>query len=316
MRPIRLRDFVRVGDCYFSVLGYQNAEKVKCFLRYSPHGGGDRVKGDKRFKKLSHEEALTHPLAKKYFEGGIFRVPLEDLDEVFKPEERLMEVMDPKVAKIVEFFSSIPLEKMGVTGSRLIGLKSSESDVDFIVYGKWWFLAREKLKKGIEKGYLLDLDDSAWEFIYRKRKVPLPYEIFIAHEKRKFHRAYLGDTYFDLLYVRDYEDLISGIPEEIGVKLGKRTIEAKVKNDKHVFDYPAYYPVEHKEVKAILCFTHTFAGQAFMGETVLARGDLETINGEKFLVVGTKREAEDEFIISIDLMKKEGLKLPDFLDEF
>ncbi|MEM0214929.1 MAG: DNA polymerase subunit beta [Archaeoglobaceae archaeon] len=312
MRPIRLRDFVRIGDYYFSVLGYKNSEKVKCFLRYAPHEKGDRIKDEKRFKKLSHEEALAHPIAKRYYEGGIFRIPARDIEEVFKPEERLRDAMDSKVSRIVEFFSSIPAEQMGVTGSRLIGLQSDESDVDFIVYGRWWFIAREKLRKGIETGKLLDLDESAWEFIYRKRRVPLPYEIFVAHEKRKFHRAYLGETYFDLLYVRGYEEIENSVPEEMGFKVGKGVIEAKVTDDRYIFDYPAYYPVEHKEVKAILCFTHTFAGQAFKGEKVVARGDLEIIGGEKYLVVGTKREVEDEFIVSIDLMKKEGLEISDY----
>lgn len=312
MRPIRLRDFIRIGDYYLSVLGYKNSEKVKCFLRYSPDEKGDRLKGEKRFKKLSHEEALSHPLAGRYFEGGIFRIPAKEVEEVYKPEERLREVMDSNVAKIVNFFSSIPMEQMGVTGSRLISLQSDESDVDFIVYGKWWFYAREKLRKGIENKILLDLDESTWELIYRKRKVPIPYELFVSHEKRKFHRAYLGDTYFDLLYVRDYNEIDNGVPEEMGVKIGKRTIEAKVKNDQYIFDYPAYYPLEHEEVCAILCFTHTFAGQAFKGEKVIARGDLEDINGKKYLVVGTKREVEDEFIISIDLMRKEGFDLSDY----
>lgn len=312
MRPIRLRDFVRIGDFYFSVLGYKNAERVKCFLRYSPHEKGERAKNGKRFKKLSHEEALAHPLAEKYFENGIFRIPVKDIDEVFKPEEKLEYVMDSNVAKVVDFFSSIPVDQMGVTGSRLIGLQSDESDVDFIVYGKWWFLAREMLRKGIENGSLQDLDESAWDFIYRKRKVPLPFELFVAHEKRKFHRAYLGETYFDLLYVRGYEEIDNGIPEEMGTKLGKITIEASVLDDRYIFDYPAYYQVEHKEVKAILCFTHTFAGQAFKGERVIARGDLEEINGEKYLVVGTKREVEDEFIISRDLIEKEGFELSEY----
>lgn len=316
MRPIRLRDFLRIGECYFSVLGYRNEEKVKCFLRYSQHDKGERLKEGKRFKKLSHEEALSHPVAQKYYEGGIFRVPLKEVEEVFKPEERLKDAMDSSVARVVNFFSSIPMHEMGVTGSRLIGLQSEESDVDFIVYGKYWFLAREKLKKGIEKGTLSDLNDEMWEFIYRKRKVPIPFDLFVVHEKRKFHRAYLGETYFDLLYVRGYDEIDSGIPEEAGIKLGKATINARILEDRYVFDYPAYYPLEHAKVKAILCFTHTFAGQAFKGERVIARGDLEMINGEKYLVVGTKREAEDEFIVSVDLMEKEGFKPSDYRTVF
>jgi len=307
MLPIRLRDFVRVGDLYFSVLGYRNSEKVKCFLRYAPCESGDRVKDEKRFKKLSHEEALLHPMAAKYYDGRIFRIPIGEIDEVYKPEERLKNVMDSNVSKVVEYFSQIPIKEMGVTGSRLIGLKSQESDVDFIVYGKWWFIAREKIKKGIEIGKLSDLDTETWEFIYKKRKINIPFNVFVAHESRKYHRAFLGSTYFDLLYVRGYEEINNGIPEEPGIKLGKITVKGVVLDDSYVFDYPAYYPLGH-EIKAILCFTHTFVGQAFKGERIIAKGELEEIDGEKYLVVGTKREVEDEFIISVDLVEKEGLK--------
>lgn len=306
MRPIRLRDFIRVGDLYFSVVGYKNSEKVKCFLRYSPDRGGDRIKVGKRFKKLSHEEALAHQAASEFFDGKIFRVPLEKVDEVFKPEERLRDVMDSAVAKLVDFFSTLPKNEMGVTGSRLIGLEGSESDIDFVVYGKWWFLAREKLKKGIERRELQELDESTWDFIYRKRKITLPFSVFVAQEKRKFHRAFLGDSYFDLLYVRGYEEIDNGIPEEPGQKAGKSTIKGKVVDDKFVFDYPAFYAL-NRGVKGILCFTHSFVGQAFKGETVIARGDVEIIDGERYLVVGTKREVVDEFIISLDLLEKERL---------
>ncbi|MFN3383541.1 MAG: nucleotidyltransferase domain-containing protein [Archaeoglobaceae archaeon] len=306
MRPIRLRDFIRVGENYFSVLGYKNDEKVKCFLRYSPDTKGERIKDGKRFKKLSHEEAIKHPVSSEFFDGNIFRVPLKRVEEVFKPEERLEELKDPELEKIVNFFSNVPRNEMGVTGSRLIGLRSEESDVDFIVYGKWWFLAREKLKKGLEKGELQDLDKDAWEFIYKKRKITLPFDVFVAQEKRKFHRAFLGETYFDLLYVRGYDEIDNGIPEEPGKKVAKTTIVAKVVEDRFIFDYPAFYALD-RSVKGILCFTHTFVGQAFKGETIVARGEIEVINGDRYLVVGTKREVEDEFILSLDFLEKEGL---------
>ncbi|RLI71644.1 DNA polymerase subunit beta, partial [Archaeoglobales archaeon] len=58
-KPIRLRDFVRVGNFYFSVLGYKNDEYVKCFLRYVPDEKGDRIKDGKRFRKLIHDEAVS-----------------------------------------------------------------------------------------------------------------------------------------------------------------------------------------------------------------------------------------------------------------
>ncbi len=306
-KPIRLRDFIEVDGLYFSVVGYKNSKKIKCLLRYVPDESGDRVKDGVRYKKLSHKEAVNYPRTKKYYDNGIFRVPIDEVDRVYKPEERLKDVKSNEVKKIVEYFDLVPISKMGVTGSRLIGLEGKESDVDFIVYGKWWFAAREKIRKGIEKGTLQEPDEETWDFIYRKRKITMPYNIFLEQERRKYHRAFLGSTYFDLLYVRDYGEMNKSIPEDPGKKLGKFTLEAEVLDDSLIFDYPAYYPVKHSEVKAVLCFTHTYVGQAFKGELLRARGDLEEINGEKYLVVGTRREVEDEYIVSLSLIENLGL---------
>lgn len=311
LKPIRLRDFVRVGDFYFSVLGYKNDRYAKCFLRYIPDEKGDRIKNKKRFRKLIHDEAVSYAIKNQmeYYRDGIFKVPLNDINEVFKPEERLNEALEYReVKKVVEFFKGIPLTHMGVTGSRLIGLIGKESDVDFVMYGEWWFEGREKIKKGIVKKKIVEPDKDMWEFIYKKRKVNLPYDIFLAHERRKYHRAVLGETYFDLLYVRDYSELNREIPEDKGVKLGSKVVKAKVVDDSFVFDYPAYYKVEHDEIKAVLSFTHTYTGQGFKNEVIEAKGDLEVINGEKYLVVGSKREVEDEYIVSLDLIEKLSLE--------
>ncbi len=305
-KPLRLRDFIRVGDLYFSVVGYRNEKSVKCFLRYAP-GKGGRWKNNQEFKKLTHEEAVE--IGKRFYsqKEGIFRVDYKLIDEVFKPEERLKDLMDKDVEKVVRFFSGIPVSKMGVTGSRLIGLKGEESDIDFVMYGRYWFKGREKIKKGINRGTLSDLDEDTWDFIYRKRKPPLSFEAFLIHERRKFHRAFIGSTYFDLLYVRDYDELNRNIPEGIGVKKGKEKIVAELIDDSLVFDYPAYYPVKHEKVKAVLCFTHTYAGQVFKNEVLEAYGQIELINNEHYLVVGTKREVEDEYIVSRTLLEREGI---------
>jgi hypothetical protein len=306
-KPIRLRDFIRIEDYYFSVIGYRNENGVKCFLRYVPDEKGERKKDGKRFKKLMHREAVNYAIDNNlhYFNGRIFVVPQSEIDEVFKPEERLKPAGE--IFKIVDFFSSIPLEEMGVTGSRLIGLEEEESDIDFVMYGKWWFRGRELIKRGISGGKLSQPDDEIWDFIFKKRKVNIPYSIFLSHERRKFHRALIGDTYFDLLYVRGYSELEREVPEESGKKTGILTFKGKILDDSLVFDYPAYYPVKSREITAILCFTHTYAGQGFKGEEIEAKGVIEIIRGKKYLIVGTEREVEDEYIVSLDLLEESDL---------
>ncbi len=312
-KPVRLRDFVEADGMFFSVVGYRNEGRIRAFLRYIQDDRGDRVKGGVRYRKLSHHEAIEFAEQKgiEYYssELGIFLIPHERVVRVYKPEEGVMEA-DEHVLKIVSFFQGIPLDKMGVTGSRLIGLAGDESDVDFVMYGDWWFRGREMIKRGIRRGEIQEPDSDMWDFIYRKRKVTLPFHVFLTHEQRKYHRAVMGcGTYFDLLFVRDYSQLLQpvNIPEEKGVKTGKAKIVAELLDDSLVFDYPAFYPVKHEKVAAILCFTHTFVGQARKGEVLEARGDIEIIGGKKYLVVGTRREVEDEYIISRTYLEKKGL---------
>jgi len=308
-KPLRLRDFIRVGDLFFSVVGYRNHPHIRCFLRYAP-GNGGRFREGKKFRKLGHDDAVK--IGEKFFrkEEGIFRVPRDIVDEVFKPEERLGEVMDYEVRKVVSYFEDIPVTNMGVTGSRLIGLRGDESDVDFIIYGRDWFRGREKIKRGIQRGKISEPDDDTWEFIYRKRRPPINFDAFLVHERRKFHRAFIGSTYFDLLYVRGYDELDRNIPETVGRKMGRMRVAAEVKDDRNIFDYPAYYPVKHKEIKAVLSFTHTYAGQAFRGEIIEAFGQVEEIEGKLYLIVGTKRETEDEYVVSRTLLNKLGIQDP------
>jgi|Deesub1362B_J571_1020462.scaffolds.fasta_scaffold00047_69 hypothetical protein len=310
MKPVRLRDFLEADGMFFSVVGYRNEGRVKAFLRYIRDSNGDRLKDGVRYRKLSHQEAIDFAKQNKieYYshELGIFLIPHEKIDRVYKPEEGVRDA-DGYVRKVVSFFDGIPLDKMGVTGSRLIGLVGDESDVDFVMYGDWWFRGREKIKRGIQRGEIQEPDSNMWEFIYKKRKVTLPFHVFLTHERRKYHRAVIDNIYFDLLFVRDYSQLQRDIPEEKGVKTGKGKIVAELVDDSLVFDYPAFYPIKHREITAILCFTHTFVGQAQEGEVIEARGDIETINGKKYLIVGTKREVEDEYIISRTYLEKRRL---------
>jgi hypothetical protein len=314
LKAIRLRDFLRARGCFFSVVGYDHRMGIKSFLRYVPSPAGDRDLNDSRYKKLLHEEAVSYALEKDLFYNpklGVFLIQPKEIQAIYKPEEKILDLFkgkffDVELQKVVEFFRGIPIEKMGVTGSRLIDLKGEESDIDFVMYGRYWFMGREKIRRGIERQKLSEPSQDTWDFIYRKRRVNIPYDIFLSHERRKFHRAVLNSTYFDLLYVRDYDELNRKIPEWRGVRMKKATIRAEVIDDLYAFDYPSYFPVKG-DVHAILSFTHSFAGQALRGERVEARGWIEEIEGRRYLVVGTSREVSDEYIVSMDLLKRESL---------
>ncbi len=298
---MRHRDFIRVEDCYFSVIGYCHDEAVRCLLRYVPSDEGDRVDArGRRYKKLGHEEALKYRRFGRYVERGLFKIPRDIVDEVFKPEERLEEVCErDEYVAIVRDYLRLP--KMGVTGSRLIGLSKPDSDVDFVAYGRSFEIGRRRIREGFLSG---ELRRPRLREVYLKRKVVIPYEVFRIHEGRKFNRARIGDVEFDLLYVRDERKGVA--PDVIGRKMGKAVVRGEVVDDRFVFDYPAYYPIDHDEVKAVLCYAHAYTGQVFKGEVLEAFGTLEVIEGELYLIVGSRRES-GEYLVSLTLIEEKGM---------
>jgi hypothetical protein len=183
----------------------------------------------------------------------------------------------------------------------LCGLENESSDIDLVVYGSHWFTAQSLVKQGISSGRIEGMSPEMWHKVYDKRKPDIPYEIFVIHEQRKWNRGQIEGTYFDILYTRSYDNL-QDVPAGKGEILGTDTIEAKVTDASLAFDSPAVYTVDHESVNRVLSFTHTYSGQALTGEIIEACGVIEQHGTERWLVVGTTREAKGEYIISKTLL--------------
>lgn len=310
---VRLRDFIITRDDWiFSVVDYhpEDNKGIRCMLRYIPGKNGERVSREGRlYKKLDFEEAYAFlEKHRPEYVRDVHIVPYEDVKQILRADIGLHPVADLKVKKLISLFSNrgIPLEKMGITGSRLCGLAGERSDIDFIVYGNFWYKAREILlqEKAKEKGIVEELSSRMWHTIYEKRKPELSYQDFLAHELRKGNRGMIDGTYFDLLYVRDWEE-ISPAPGK-GAEVRCDIINAKVLDARYAFDSPAIYDVEHEEVKQVLSYTHTYAGQALNGEVIEASGKIEQFEDGRRMIVGSTREAKGEWIKSLTLLKAKG----------
>ena len=308
----RIRDFViTTHDWIFSVVSYDlGGGELQCMLRYIPDETGERVsEGGRRYRKLDFHDA--YEFLRKHrpeYVKDVHVVPKADINEILRPEVRLPAIAerDGNVRTIYGLLGRhIPKERIGITGSFLCGLNGENSDLDFVVYGRANFdKARAVVKAASAEGLTTEIKEALWRQIYQKRKPELSYDDFVAHEMRKGHRGAIGDTYFDILYVRDPEELqrLDRRNYEKGERAGYRTITAEVKDAFFSFDSPAIYELEHPEINKILSFTHTYAGQALPGETVEARGVVEQTKHETRLVVGTTREAKGEWIRSLTLI--------------
>jgi hypothetical protein len=301
---LRIRDYVITkDDLIFSVMSYDNTNGVKSLLRYIPDENGDRVRSGIRYRKLSFEEAYEF-LEREYSEyvQDVHVVPERDIKEILRPEEALSHVRgDAKISKLLDCLKRIPLKKMGVTGSYLCGTQIPSSDIDFVIYGSYFDKARKETEKAKKSGKLSEVGDDEWRRIYEKRRPSITFEEFLAHETRKGNRGVIGETYFDLLYVRDWGD-IKNFADWRGDFVAESEIIAKVSGVEFPFDVPTVYEVEHSSVSAVMNYTHTYIAQALPGETIEARGRIERKGNDVRLVVGTSREAKGEWIKSLSLL--------------
>ncbi|WP_342304036.1 nucleotidyltransferase domain-containing protein [Methanolobus sp. ZRKC5] len=312
MIKTRLRDFLVTKDNWiFAVSDYFHPHGVRSTMRYVPDENGERELDGKRYKKYDFDVAFDFMRQNRpEWVEDVHVVPEDQIKKVLPPNSVIEKLYDSdkRVAVVVDTLeeAGISREMMGVTGSLLPGLQNEGSDIDFVVYGAQWFIARDAIAKAkSESGPIEDIDETMWKKIYNKRIPEISFKEFIAHEKRKGNRGMVDGTYFDLLFVRDWEQIKE--PTLRGEDIGTIKIEAKVTNADLAFDSPSVYKVEHDEIDHVLSYTHTYAGQALEGEIIEAQGVVEQVGNIKRLVVGTSREPKGEWIRSLTLLKKEGL---------
>ncbi|HPE63883.1 MAG TPA: DNA polymerase subunit beta [Methanothrix sp.] len=309
----RIRDFFQTVDGWiFAVVDYHHPQGIRSMLRYVPDPKGERVADGVRYRKLDFEAAYDFLRRKRPdYVQDVHVVPEEDVLRLFKPERELPKVADKdeRVAKIVSALKEggISQESMGITGSILVGLDGPGSDIDFLVYGRDWWRARDVIASAKnEGGPIRELDEATWDKIYKKRVPEISRDEFVLHERRKGNRGLVDGTYFDLLFTRDWDQIRPPFPP--GKKAGRRKIDAIVLDAEFAFDNPAVFEIDHPEIPEILCYTHTYAGQALPGERIEACGVVEETEVGPRLVVGTSREAKGEWIRSLTLLERGSRK--------
>ncbi|CEG12754.1 hypothetical protein MSIBF_A2680026 [groundwater metagenome] len=274
------RDFIEKDSEFYAVL---STKPLVCSLRY----------------------AQTDGILKKV-DGGIVVIDALDDVKIFIGRKRLNDIINEHadvyerdVYDLAKFISNFTNTKnLGISGSGLIKCYRDDSDIDFVVYGtKNFNKARDAIKQSILNNWVVkNLNSEQWKELYAKRIFgnELTYDEFLWHEKRKFNKGTINNRKFDLL-----------LSDDVQVNLNFKKIGNIVKKGRVIksspFSYPAYYEIiERKEISKILCWTHTYIGQAFEGENIAVSGMLEEINNgtdyEKFIIVGTSRKAIGEYI--------------------
>jgi uncharacterized protein len=191
-------------------------------------------------------------------------------------------------------------QSAGITGSRLIGADRPSSDVDLVIYGRVNFHSvLQRCKEAFKKQQLNALSVEQWQQVYERRGcVMLSWAEYCLHEQRKFNKLLCEGLLLDLTCV----DAPHPAASRRGRKIRQCTITARVIDDRHAYDNPAVFELDHPEIQWLIIYTATYVGQARTGETIEACGCLESLSDGRYrLVVGASREAAGEFVRSQSL---------------
>ena len=308
------RDFIETHErLVFAVVAAEpEQQRVLATLRYIPSSSGT---GHQKMDShaANHFLETTHPdylFYSKRCDVNLHGVPIESICKHYQPRAKLAELLSsnpaqthqqkPLEQKVIDLMDimlthGIDSQQVGITGSILLGVQNQNSDIDLVIYDReTFFNILDIVKQSIEKdGQLQALDESLWQNAWQRRDCSLSFAEFLWHEQRKCNKAAIQGTKFDLSL------MTPSLPEDRQTyqKCGLIQLQAQVIEDQFRFDYPARYQLDHPQVKEVVCFTQTYAGQARKGERVELSGQLETsANGQQRLLIGTSREAKNETI--------------------
>lgn len=300
------KEFIETADGLLFAVVKSGLEQGKalCFLRYvNAEGAWRKQETDEAnaFLRRHHPDYLHYS---PVLDADLHAVGIDRVSRRYQPRQRLRQIMrsnrhdavERDVIALGELLrqQEVDLDRVGITGSVLVGAQKESSDIDLVCYGRDVFHhCRAGLKSLIEQNRLHELADSDWQESYRRRNCSLSYADYVWHEKRKFNKALVNGRKFDLSLIEEEE---SG-RRNVYQKLGPIKLVCRISDDTRAFDYPSVYQIEHEAISVIVCFTATYTGQAVNGELVEVSGMLEeNMQGMQQIVVGSSREAHGEHI--------------------
>jgi len=280
---IRQKDYlVTAEQLYFAVVSdLTESDKHLCVLRYARQGDGKIIK----FDTHSADRFLAKHWPQYLFYSEQLDVHLHAVDEsaiqmILRPSQIVnrcigAEKLDGKCEQAGELINylvdqGIDQERLGITGSVMLGFHGPESDIDFVVYGLQEFLhVRNTVRNLVTDHPEYQLDEGMWRSTYDRRNCDLVPEEFIKHETRKYNKLNWRGTKVDFSCI---PETVVAAPEKYPVvKLPATTIRARIIDDKNIFSLPARYVIDHPDITEIVTYTVTYEenSAAFLWDTVL-----------------------------------------------
>ena len=313
LHKTREGDFIQTyQDLIFDVKGLIHPpNRIIAFIRYFQTEKGERKRQGKTYSKvysLSERYAWLKENFPEYlvydpvFDSVLCEVPVKDVKKPYKPVEKLwqlrkaenLDFLESKaleVASLVKSSADIPWSTIGVSGSIMVNLHTSKSDIDLVVYGSEncrtaYSAIKDLLNDSSCPLKPYTLKDLEGLFAFRSKDTRMNFEDFVQVESRKILQGKFMGTDYYIRFVKDWNEIEERYGDIRYKKVGYGKIEATVVDDSDSIFTPCTYKIENvkvvegpkiKPIKEIASFRGRFCEQAKKGEKIVAQGKIELV---------------------------------------
>ena len=313
---VREGDLIKTkSNVVFDVKGLTHPDgKIIAFPRFIPLPQGTRQGKDAAYDKVYNLGDRFKYLQENHPDLIIFdpvlgetmcEVPVDQVAEHYKPEEKLwalrsakdLTILESKALHLAEALkteSGIPWSSVGISGSIMAGLTTEKSDIDPLVYGvencRKAYAALQRLLK-LDCGFKPYTPAELQElFDFRSKDTQMSFEDFVLVESRKaFQGKFMGTDYF-IRFVKDWREITEQYGDVHYKNSGYAKITAKIADSADSLFTPCTYKLENVNVvegpkltpiAEIVSFRGRFCEQAENGEAVEAQGKVELVTDNK-----------------------------------
>lgn len=296
----------------FDVKGFLHpSDRVIGYLRYYPDARGSRQRAGVRYQKVYdlderrkllknrwplylHNSTILHRQVQAVPNRRIRRqyLPLKMIEELQERRDLdQLESLARDMAQTLAREAAIPLAKIGLSGSILVGLHTNQSDIDLIIYGvESARVCYERLTTLVatQSAGFSPLGSTELQNLYIQR-VPImnvPVAKFEEHERHKVLQGkFKGRQYF-LRCVREWNEITEKYGESEFFPLGRMRVTATIVDDSDSILTPCRYLLsnikivksEHEDTPSeIVSFRGRYCEQVHKGDHIVAEGLLERV---------------------------------------
>lgn len=320
--PLLEGDYVETGEgIIFAVKGHQYfSDRVVAIPRYL------RTKGEvQMLRRISDSYSMLRRLFPEYlaFDRQIMQtvctVPLSRISKIHSAREGLllMESRGDPLSKLTKDLAEtivreadIPEQDIGVSGSILLNLHKSGSDMDLVIYGRESCIGAYQALGGMRaRGETNSISAREMSQVTERRTdTTVSDHDWYSHESRKLLTGSYRGFHYTMKLIKK-QDEVDYVSSNVLRLLGQVTVRGKVVYDDDSIFTPNQYGLfirdpssaksENSWNVSVLSFRSRFAEQAVEGETVRCRGRLELIGTARQecyrLLVGN---SEEDYLLS------------------